>query len=183
MIRQKAGEQYCRDALTRIKSHSTGKSSLFECCYHSVIHYFLRYIEYKEEDSERPPSDGSKVISMALFGNNPNYTMGAIRNAQLLPVVFPGWTLRVYIAEPESANASLKVPARIISKLRVLGAQIAYVNGPLLQVPRQWSYLVADDPNVSSFEVPVHGSVTERRRLCSCGLKTGSLSTASADVV
>ncbi len=23
--------------------------------------------------------------------------MGAIRNAQLTPVVFPGWTLRVYI--------------------------------------------------------------------------------------
>jgi hypothetical protein len=124
---------------------------------------FFRYIKYKKENPEPPPADGTKVISMALYGNKPVYTMGAIRNAQLLPVIYPGWTLRVYMADPKSANASLNVPARITSKLRVLGVQIVYVNGSLLQYPQQWGYLVADDPDVEVFLVrSPHARLSDR---------------------
>ena len=43
-----------------------------------------------------------KVISMSLYGANKRYTVGAIRNAQLLPVIFPAWRLWIYceLAQP-----------------------------------------------------------------------------------
>ncbi|ELT90983.1 hypothetical protein CAPTEDRAFT_222571 [Capitella teleta] len=107
-----------------------------------------RYVKYKKD----PPvvADPSKMIAMSLYGSNPLDTMGAIRNAYLLPIFFPGWTLRVYVADPKSANASLVVPPRVISKLRSSGAQVAYVNtSVLLMPPEQWSYLAVDAPSVA----------------------------------
>lgn len=41
----------------------------------------------------------SKVISFSLWGNNPIYTQGAIRNAILAMTLFPGWTCRFYIGQ------------------------------------------------------------------------------------
>lgn len=41
--------------------------------------------------------DAQKVIAMTLYGSEPKYTYGAIRNAQLMPVLFPDWTLQIYI--------------------------------------------------------------------------------------
>jgi hypothetical protein len=38
-----------------------------------------------------------KVIAFSLWGNNPKYTVGAIRNAELAPSVFPDWELHYYI--------------------------------------------------------------------------------------
>jgi len=39
---------------------------------------------------------------MSLYGANKRYTVGAIRNAQLLPVIFPAWRLWIYceLAQP-----------------------------------------------------------------------------------
>jgi len=37
-----------------------------------------------------------KLISMSLYGSDPMYLRGAIANAELLPKIFPGWTLRIY---------------------------------------------------------------------------------------
>ena len=46
--------------------------------------------------SSETPSDAVQVISMSLYGSARRYVMGAVRNAQLAPVVFPGWKLRFY---------------------------------------------------------------------------------------
>ena len=32
-----------------------------------------------------------KVISFSLWGDNPIYTVGAIRNAELAETIYPGW--------------------------------------------------------------------------------------------
>jgi hypothetical protein len=37
-----------------------------------------------------------KIISFSLWGDNPKYTIGAIRNAELTPIIFPSWTSRFY---------------------------------------------------------------------------------------
>ncbi len=37
-----------------------------------------------------------KVISFSLYGNNPKYTIGAIKNSQLKDTFFPDWEMRVY---------------------------------------------------------------------------------------
>ena len=50
-----------------------------------------------------------KVISFSLWGNNPKYTIGAIKNAILAPFVYPGWKCRYYCGNC--------VPKQIIKEL------------------------------------------------------------------
>lgn len=59
---------------------------------------------------------------MSLYGDNPRYTMGALRNAQRLPVVFPGWKLRFYY------RLGGLLP-HLVDKLRELGAELRDVTG------------------------------------------------------
>ena len=51
-----------------------------------------------------------KIISFSLWGSNPKYTIGAIRNAELTPIIYPGWVSRFY--------CGLSVPINIINKLK-----------------------------------------------------------------
>lgn len=53
-----------------------------------------------------------KIISFSLWGNNPKYTIGAIRNAELTNTIFNGWISRFY--------CGLSVPMNIIDKLRCI---------------------------------------------------------------
>lgn len=50
-----------------------------------------------------------KIISFSLWGNNPKYTIGAIKNADLALKYYPGWTCRFYCAGD--------IPTKIISDL------------------------------------------------------------------
>ncbi len=50
-----------------------------------------------------------KVISFSLWGNNPLYTVGAIKNADLAPQIYPGWICRFY--------KDATVPSEIIENL------------------------------------------------------------------
>jgi hypothetical protein len=38
-----------------------------------------------------PRSSEKRVVSYGLYGSNPKYTLGAVRNAELVHVYFPGW--------------------------------------------------------------------------------------------
>ena len=40
-----------------------------------------------------------KIISFSLWGNNPIYTQGAIRNAELAKEIYPDWVCRYYIGK------------------------------------------------------------------------------------
>ena len=51
-----------------------------------------------------------KVISFSLWGNNPIYTIGAIKNAELTPIIYPGWISRFYCGK--------SVPSEIIEQLK-----------------------------------------------------------------
>lgn len=52
----------------------------------------------------------SKIISFSLWGNNPKYTVGAIKNAELANKIYPGWTCRFYIGSD--------VPIQIVDELK-----------------------------------------------------------------
>ena len=52
-----------------------------------------------------------KIISYALWGNNPKYTIGAIRNAESALDFYPGWLCRFYCSE--------NVPKNIINELKL----------------------------------------------------------------
>ena len=51
-----------------------------------------------------------KVISFSLWGDNPKYTIGAIRNAELIETIYPGWIGRFYCGE--------SVPKEIVNELK-----------------------------------------------------------------
>jgi hypothetical protein len=50
-----------------------------------------------------------KVISFSLYGNNPKYTIGAIKNSELKNTFFPDWEMRVYHND--------SVPSEILKEL------------------------------------------------------------------
>ena len=47
-----------------------------------------------------------KIISFSLWGNNPKYVKGAIRNAELGIKYFPGWICRFYIGNSTLIGSS-----------------------------------------------------------------------------
>lgn len=45
-----------------------------------------------------------KVISFSLWGNNPKYTFGAIRNAELAALIYPGWECWFFVDKQARAD-------------------------------------------------------------------------------
>jgi len=39
----------------------------------------------------------TKIISMSVWGNNPSYSVGAIKNAQIAKDLFPDWVCRIFV--------------------------------------------------------------------------------------
>lgn len=103
-----------------------------------------------------PNNWSSKVISMSLYGDNSRYTMGAIRNAQLLPITFPGWKLIIYVESQPIGRPYVygKVPSTVLAKLIELGAEIRYIDIRVTGLaPMLWRFTVMDDPAVDVFIV------------------------------
>lgn len=63
-----------------------------------------------------------KIISFSLWGNNPKYTIGAIKNANLAPIVYPNWTCRFYVSNdvPNDIVKELEKTSEVI-KLNSIG--------------------------------------------------------------
>lgn len=57
-----------------------------------------------------------KIISFSLYGSEPLYLEGAVKNAELCPRVFPGWTCRFYISQ--------EIDTELIDRLKKLGAEV-----------------------------------------------------------
>lgn len=62
-----------------------------------------------------------KVISFSLWGDNPKYTIGAIKNAELAPFIYTGWEVWFYVAN--------SVPHDIVSELETKSKVIHRKNG------------------------------------------------------
>ena len=89
---------------------------------------------------------------MSLYGSNTRYTYGALRNAQLLPVHFPGWNLRLYVPDPEGGwPKEVLVSEKVLFRLKLLGADIVYVHSNFQISPQFFHLLVADNSSVNYF--------------------------------
>ena len=53
---------------------------------------------------------------MSLYGRSPIYYNGAIANAELVPEIFPGWTLRIYCEEGINSTELEKLGCEIVNK-------------------------------------------------------------------
>ncbi|MDF1862872.1 MAG: sulfotransferase domain-containing protein [Verrucomicrobiales bacterium] len=97
-----------------------------------------------------PPfaAEGPKknVISFSLWGANPRYTKGAIRNTQAAIDVYPGWTVRFYCDD--------SVPPEVIGRLRNYGAEVVMRSRPATFFDGLlWRFEVIEDPEVDRFLV------------------------------
>ena len=91
-----------------------------------------------------PTSTEKRVIAFGLYGRNPKYTTGAIRNMELVPSYFPGWTCRFYMTSD--------VPAEVREKLTAMGAEIIDIPDGLGYVAGMfWRFLVAADSTVDRY--------------------------------
>lgn len=100
----------------------------------------------QEEDESFAEDDEYKVIAYSVYGDDPRYILGALRNAELTASVYPGWTARFYtrrgMLTEETEEALLE-----------RGGEIAYIpeDSPAIPCPSCWRFMVADDPAVARF--------------------------------
>jgi len=84
-----------------------------------------------------------KVISFSLWGDNPTYTIGAIKNTELAVHFYPDFECWVYIHKDS-------VPNNIIEQLqRGPNVKVIFKTGDLnLHKPMTWRFESIDDPEV-----------------------------------
>ena len=82
-----------------------------------------------------------KIISFSLWGNNPKYTIGAIKNAELALSVYPDWICRYYIGK--------STPKEIINKLSdYKNTELFILNEKGNWSGMFWRFYAATDPSV-----------------------------------
>jgi hypothetical protein len=81
-----------------------------------------------------------KVVSFSLWGSNPKYCVGAVKNAELLSKVYPGWEGWFY--------CGTDVPQHIIRQLEELNARIIMVNEPNDWAASLWRFKAISDSKV-----------------------------------
>ena len=81
----------------------------------------------------------TKIISFSLWGQDPKYTIGAIRNAELAPEIYPGWTCRFYTGED--------VTDEIKSKLLDLKSEVIEMGGADWN-GMFWRFFAAEDADI-----------------------------------
>jgi hypothetical protein len=93
-----------------------------------------------------PRCPGKCVISFGLYGADPKYTQGMIRNAELASKYFPGWVVRAY-----TDGSS---PQAVYDRIRALGGEIVVIEGVGGGIAGMfWRFLVADDATVDRYIV------------------------------
>lgn len=84
-----------------------------------------------------------KYISLSLYGDKNRYCVGAIKNAILLPAIYPGWRLAVFHDE--------SVPVPYLETLAALGVVLIKADSRLDGL--FWRFLANDIPGMTRFVV------------------------------
>jgi hypothetical protein len=98
------------------------------------------------------------VITFSLWGGEPRYLRGALRNLLLAPDLYPGWTLRFHV--------DATVPEALLGLIRRLGGELVmHPDGQSLREKLCWRFQVANDPGVGRFLVRDVDSVFSLREV------------------
>ena len=85
-----------------------------------------------------------KILSFSLYGKDPIYTIGAIKNAQLKQEIFSEWYMWVYY--------NYTVPEKIIEELsRYKKVKLIFVNEDNKFANSMWRFLPVSEKNVDYF--------------------------------
>lgn len=76
-------------------------------------------------------------MSFSLYGDGPLYLRGAVENARLVPIRYPGWTARFYVSED--------IRQDLVAELEALGAEIFRMHRRGRSDGMFWRFLAADD--------------------------------------
>lgn len=99
-----------------------------------------------DETPESYVKNKRKVISFSLWGTNPRYIHGALRNVLLAPDIYPGWEIWIYLDG--------SVPAPLPAILKDLGATIKIKpSNSSVKERLCWRFEVANEENVGRFLV------------------------------
>lgn len=85
-----------------------------------------------------------RVISFSLYGHDPRYTWGAVRNARLALQHYPDWICRFYVPEDYNDKA-------IADLMEFENVEIAHFQDGI--PPMMQRFMVADDESVERFIV------------------------------
>lgn len=87
-----------------------------------------------------------KIISLSLYGDNPKYCIGAIKNVKLQEEIYPDWICRIYY--------NFTVPIKYIDELKKLNVELIDMSSSNLnEFGMFWRFQVYDDKNVERFIV------------------------------
>jgi hypothetical protein len=81
-----------------------------------------------------------RVVSYSLWGDNPKYNIGAIRNAEQVKKFYPGWEARFYVGS--------NTPQATIASLKDKGANVIEMNTPGDWTGMFWRFYAASDLEV-----------------------------------
>tara|TARA_R110000851_G_scaffold47014_7_gene114358 strand:- start:260 stop:907 length:648 start_codon:yes stop_codon:yes gene_type:complete len=82
-----------------------------------------------------------KIISFSLWGDNPTYTVGAIKNADLALEIYPGWICRYYVGK--------SVPNDIVcSLIEKKNTEVFIMNEEGNWTGMFWRFYPASEPDV-----------------------------------
>ena len=82
-----------------------------------------------------------KIISFCLWGDNPKYTIGAIKNANLTNEIYSGWTSRFYCGK--------SVPENILSQLKEIdNCEVVLMDENGDWSGMFWRFFPASEPDV-----------------------------------
>jgi len=90
-------------------------------------------------------SQGKKVISFVLWGNDMKYTQGAIENAEMANSIYPGWETRIVV--------HVGVKEHIVSTLKNIFNTVIMFDGPADYSAsfRRYDVMLDEDVDVSVF--------------------------------
>lgn len=84
-----------------------------------------------------------KLITFSLWGEDPKYCVGAIRNAELVRKVYPGWLPRFYVGQ--------SVPVEVVKELRQHTDQVIVMDEPGDWRGMFWRFNPASEDDVDVF--------------------------------
>jgi hypothetical protein len=83
----------------------------------------------------------NKIISFSLWGNNPKYTIGAIRNAEIAKELYPDWICRFYCGK--------SVPSDVLTTLKNMNnVEIIEMSEDGNWTGMFWRFMACEDSDV-----------------------------------
>ena len=89
-----------------------------------------------------------KLITFSLWGNDPKYCIGAIKNADLAKSIFPEWKCRFYVGE--------STDKKYVKKLKRLGSEVIEMEEEGDWCGMFWRFYAACEDDVEDAVLAAH---------------------------